>query len=313
MALLVSVVSLNCIYATGTHSAAGPSEIRYDFFPLNIGRVWKYKYTSDERVYDSLIPIRRTLDSGSVVFQAISVLAGDTSTDWTVTESDFVLRHVIDFFYDTRDTTYSVEVVSSIVLHEGQDSSHTITCSSGFPVWQYPRVWNQYGYAVGLPVSRYAADPAIRVPSDVIQAVAPATYSDTMTFARDLGLVDVVSHIHKGPNTLYYLDWHASLYEYLVDVKETSTSLPGGPFLAQNFPNPFNPSTIIRFGVSRRTHVSLIVYNMLGQKISVLVNQEVDPGPREVIFDGTGLASGVYIYRLEAQDKMQNRTLILLK
>jgi hypothetical protein len=83
--------------------------------------------------------------------------------------------------------------------------------------------------------------------------------------------------------------------------------------LAQNYPNPFNPSTTIEFALPRMAPVTLAVYDLLGREIAVLVNERRDAGLHGVTFDGSGIATGVYLYRLQAGDFVQTKRLILLK
>jgi hypothetical protein len=83
--------------------------------------------------------------------------------------------------------------------------------------------------------------------------------------------------------------------------------------LMQNFPNPFNPSTTIGYSLPQRSQVQLFVYNILGEQVAELVNGEVEAGSHEVRFDGSRLASGVYIYRLRAGDFVQTKKLVLLQ
>jgi hypothetical protein len=83
--------------------------------------------------------------------------------------------------------------------------------------------------------------------------------------------------------------------------------------LEQNYPNPFNPSTMIKFELPRRSYVSLIAYDILGRKVCSLVNERRDAGVHEVKFDGTGLAGGVYFYRLSTETFVETRKLLLLK
>jgi hypothetical protein len=83
--------------------------------------------------------------------------------------------------------------------------------------------------------------------------------------------------------------------------------------LMQSYPNPFNPSTTIRYAVPIRSHVTLTVFNTLGQAVAGLVNGDIDAGYHEVKFNAVNLASGVYYYRLTAGDFVQTRTFSLVK
>jgi hypothetical protein len=83
--------------------------------------------------------------------------------------------------------------------------------------------------------------------------------------------------------------------------------------LAQNYPNPFNPTTNIQYSLPKWSHVTIDIYNILGQKISTLVNEEQAPGQHTVTLNGTGLATGVYLCHMQAGPFAQTRKLLLLK
>jgi hypothetical protein len=91
------------------------------------------------------------------------------------------------------------------------------------------------------------------------------------------------------------------------------STIPVVFLLSHNYPNSFNPSTTIRYGLPNRSHVTLAVFNTLGQQVGLLVNGEVEAGYHEVKFDGAGLSSGVYFYRLSAGTYVETRKLLLLK
>jgi hypothetical protein len=83
--------------------------------------------------------------------------------------------------------------------------------------------------------------------------------------------------------------------------------------LEQNYPNPFNPATTIDYSVGRQGHVSLVVYNLLGQEVATLVNDNVQAGSYQATFDASKLPSGVYVYQLKAGSFVESRKMVLLK
>jgi len=89
--------------------------------------------------------------------------------------------------------------------------------------------------------------------------------------------------------------------------------LPERPSLYQNYPNPFNPSTTIQFEIPHASSVSLRVYNPLGQEVATLLDGDKPAGVHGVRFDGSGLASGLYFYRLQAGDFVAVKKLLLLR
>ena len=105
--------------------------------------------------------------------------------------------------------------------------------------------------------------------------------------------------------------WRRPLSE--VSVKPISSELPADFNLEQNFPNPFNPSTTIKYELPIASLVSLTVFDVLGREVCVLVNDRGDAGVHEVKFDGSNLASGVYFYRLQAGDFVATKRLLLVK
>jgi hypothetical protein len=83
--------------------------------------------------------------------------------------------------------------------------------------------------------------------------------------------------------------------------------------LSQNFPNPFNPATIISFDIPRNGTVTLKVYDVLGKEVAQLFNGETSFGRHSVQFNAAGLSSGVYFYRLTSGDFVQTKRMMLIK
>jgi hypothetical protein len=106
---------------------------------------------------------------------------------------------------------------------------------------------------------------------------------------------------------------YSRIVHVYMDAIEPRTEQPFGYQLLQNYPNPFNPSTTIRYALPARSYVSLTVFNTLGQEVAAMVNTYQGAGYHEVRFDGSGLASGVYFYRLRAGEYGATRRLILIR
>ena len=97
-------------------------------------------------------------------------------------------------------------------------------------------------------------------------------------------------------------------------IEESSNDLIPTEFkIFQNFPNPFNPSTKIKYAIPTNAFVNLTVYNVLGKTVTTLVNQEKPAGNYEIIFDGSKIPSGVYFYRLTTNNFISSKKMILVK
>ena len=93
----------------------------------------------------------------------------------------------------------------------------------------------------------------------------------------------------------------------------TGEIIPDVYVLEQNYPNPFNPSTKIKFSISKESNVNLSIYNVLGELISSLVNEQMKPGYYEYDFNASNLATGVYLYRIKAGNFVETKKMILMK
>ncbi len=96
------------------------------------------------------------------------------------------------------------------------------------------------------------------------------------------------------------------------DVQIAST-IPSAYTLGQNYPNPFNPTTTIKFALPKSSLVSLNVYSISGELVNSILNKEMSGGWHEVVFDAKQLASGVYIYRIQAGEFAYSRKMIVMK
>lgn len=102
------------------------------------------------------------------------------------------------------------------------------------------------------------------------------------------------------------------VYQPPVSVQE-KTDIPTAFALQQNYPNPFNPTTAIAYTIPLESRVTLRIYNLMGQVVATLVDEQEQPGTYEIVWDSRESASGVYIYRLQAGSLVTARKLVLLR
>ncbi|MCX6149795.1 MAG: T9SS type A sorting domain-containing protein [Ignavibacteriales bacterium] len=121
----------------------------------------------------------------------------------------------------------------------------------------------------------------------------------------NINSIKVLKDKTKAVKNFYYLG-------ILSDVND-SKIIPEEYKLYQNFPNPFNPTTTIKYSIPERSGVELKIFDVLGKEVTTLVNEEKTAGNYEVKFDGSKLASGIYIYRLKAGNYFNTKKLVLIK
>ncbi|CAN5539912.1 hypothetical protein BH10BAC5_BH10BAC5_05800 [soil metagenome] len=108
--------------------------------------------------------------------------------------------------------------------------------------------------------------------------------------------------------------WERLLVQNPVSVSNISTGIPDGFRLYQNFPNPFNPSTNIRFDILKNSNIKIRVYNSQGKEIEQLVNTELNAGSYEIMWNATSVPSGVYFYIMESAGKIvESKKMLLVK
>lgn len=119
----------------------------------------------------------------------------------------------------------------------------------------------------------------------------------------------------NNPDNLYgwgIINTYAAV-QSLVTNSDKNNKVPEDFYVLQNFPNPFNPSTKIRFSVPERSLVKLALYDLLGREITVLFNEKMNPGTKELEFNGNGLASGIYLVKMVANNYQKTLKISLLK
>jgi len=153
----------------------------------------------------------------------------------------------------------------------------------------------------GIPFGSYVA---------VVQRIFRKEYDypvDTIEQIGSAPFVVGVAAVEPLPQTQYQ-----SLCYHVLDVLDPAP-VPDVFALEQNYPNPFNPETTIRYVLPAASHVDLVVYDLLGRKVSVLESGMIEAGPHEVRFSAAALAAGVYVYRIIAGGNSAARMMHLVR
>lgn len=221
-----------------------------------------------------------------------------------------------------------VDCRNNIIVNSGGYGIYASTDTASSTVVDYNDLWqnnsgNTGGNGISLGSDNLDVNPFFDSP--------PATYRYTLSDSSecvDAGDPDGVYEHQCGPEFSYNptndQGWSPCCecpYEIPPPDKQTDGAGEGLPYtynLAQNHPNPFNPSTVISFEIAKASHVRLTVLNLLGQRVRVLVNGVRRAGYYSVEWNGrtssgNSVASGVYFYRLEADDFVETRKMMMLK
>lgn len=173
----------------------------------------------------------------------------------------------------------------------------------------------------GFPISPGKTATAFTIGRDTVYAAvdnevyfhAVGTSSWTLGYTYPVGTrINFLYFDELLVGTNYGLFGHAGT-ETAVGINNGIFTQPGKYSLDQNYPNPFNPATVISYNLPEASKVTLKVYDILGREAAVLVNGIQNAGRHNITFNANGLASGVYIYRIEAGSFTQTKKMILLK
>lgn len=236
-----------------------------------------------------------TLDPGVYYWSVQSIDTGFKGSAFSE-EGSFVIT----------DITIPVELIT----FAGKIDDDTVVLS-----WQTLSEINNAGFEIQIDSDQ----PATQESSDnEILPVAGASWSK-LAFVPGAGTTtQPQSYIHHisdlPPGThrfrLKQIDFDGG-FEFVAQTE--LTLMPAVTTLLPNFPNPFNPSTLIRYDLSTGAFVNLTVYDMSGRKVALLVNRFKEAGRHKVVFESSALPSGVYIYRLETPTRVIHKQMILLK
>ena len=256
-----------------------------DYFGLYLydGSQWIESIHSDFIGGDSIKSIvAMAIDSENTKWAAINLFGGGNKIAKSVTDTSFV-------FYDNNDWNFSFSLFSYDGLTISKNNTKYFGTTEGLLTFNNSD-WN------------FLNSSNSPIPGN--------WFNKGLTDSHD-NIVYINSHFNSGNeqfNLLFYNPDSVTITSVSTDLLSTIEFN-----LLQNYPNPFNPSTSIEYRVTSNEYVSLKVFDLLGNEVATLVNESKLPGSYQVSFDASGLASGIYFYRLQTGSYSQSRKMIILK
>ena len=257
-----------------------------------------YKYHQDELNGGSENDLRlyKSTDGGTSWIKQESAVFNAIDNTFSLTDVTSMSR------WTTADNSSPLPVELSSLTAKASGSSVIIS-------WKTSTEVNNYGFEVERSLK--TEDPEwnkIGFIPGAGNSNSPKEYS----FTDDLNDASLQSQNHKIRYRLKQID-NDGTFSYSKEV-EIENLLPSAFELSQNYPNPFNPSTTIRFGLPADTRVTLEVFNIIGEKVATLLNNEIkSAGYYDVLFKASELSSGVYFYRLTAGEFISTKKLNIIK
>lgn len=247
-----------------------------NFIKQNIKDYWAVA-SSDPTKYHGFVAPDPTVNDGFMNSRTQAMFADDATWPGLVLENTTSLDPQFQNYFDYSDTLIN-----------------------------YSKYYYSYAWPGAQP-TQFMKDPDgdPLIPTDPMVYNMKITNAALLTASTSGGPIgDLTWELPNGYNS--------TQDEILTDVKQRRLT-PGEFSLRQNYPNPFNPTTNIDFSIPKASNVQLVVYNMLGQKVATLVSSFMNAGAYTVDFDASSLATGVYIYRIDAGDFSMQMKMMLLK
>jgi hypothetical protein len=258
---------------------------------------WINIYPTDQRQMPNIGPF--TLETGKEIeiFAAYVVGQGNDALNSVTVAKDLAIYPQI--LYDLNFDVNNVPV---------ELTSFTAETQSGkvFLNWSTASEMNNLGFEIERKIIA-ANDQGEWIRIAFVEGSGTTTENKNYNYIDDVNDVFASSLIYR----LKQVDYNGK-FEYSSEVLVDNIS-PANYVLEQNYPNPFNPLTTISFGIPVKSKVALKVFDIVGNEIITLVNEEKEPGRYNVNFNAENIASGIYFYTLKTENFIQTKKMILMK
>ncbi len=271
----------------------------HNFYPKHIGDIWQYAYydlSEDTLLYYNVSIIGDTLINGKNYFKRV-----DEYHSFNFYRTDFTTgtEYILDIGDFDNDGNYYKDLLSDSL--EASVGTRYLSYRKGYI--NYPQIESEQRW--------YIVDGDTLLTKETYTLGGSVFYTDklwiTDIWPEQSPIIQLTGAIIDGVT-----------YGTLVGVEDESNGTAPVKFrLSQNYPNPFNPSTVINYQLSKDSFVNLSVYNSLGQRVKVLINEVQGTGYYTVDFNASsvngGLPSGIYLYTLTTGNFTSTKKMILMK
>jgi hypothetical protein len=283
-----------------------PQEV-LNYYPLAIGNKWVFHHSTV--TYDPYPNYSYQIDVKEVLGDSIAANGKHyyKVNDVTIWESDVLER------IDTTDGKV-YRYYEDPTLADDEYVAYDLLSEVGDTISSY-----RMGFNTVMFTTMYAETTfekwGLTKPKKVFEeyTLHPPIFSIT----KDIGLDSIYSYFDFGET---YITLKGCIIDGVVygdtvtvGVEDEEPPIASEFKLEQNYPNPFNPTTSIQYAISSRQFVTLKVYDILGNKIATLVNEEKPAGEYEIEFNATGLTSGIYFYQLRTGNFTETKKMLMIK
>ncbi|OIO18371.1 MAG: hypothetical protein COZ80_06550 [Ignavibacteria bacterium CG_4_8_14_3_um_filter_37_9] len=269
-----------------------------NYFPLAVGNKWQFKVTD----WDPSVPYTKI---DTTIVEVIKDTLAPNNVSYFLLNSYFPLGDLVRsdslgiYYYDALDSTDCLVYNYSAELYEG-----------------YKTGFQSGGDSAIVTLDQIDSSNVFMGKIKTLSFSYNWMIGHSITFGENTGPIiyhtggDGVSSRTDYELIGYKID--GQIVGSLTGVKNESTTLDNY-WLDQNYPNPFNPTTTISFSLPEGQNVELTLYNILGRKMVMLLNEYKQAGKHKLEFISSGLPSGVYFYQLKAGQFIQTKRLVILK
>ncbi len=280
--------------------------------PVTMGCVKALKY---DRVLDQVITVDSTIIQSNGNYSLIHIHPQDS-------------LYIMAFENDESQLLYVPTYYPSSTNWQNATILYPTGNLTNIDVLVY-RINNTGGpYHIGGHVFTYSSDPLSGLNNAIVYAKAGSDYKsysisnnaglyrvDSLQSSTYILTVDRIGYAPVNRSVLIstYSKDTVDITFNMVGIVQKGKDIPKFYILGNNYPNPFNPTTKISFGLPRASNTKLIIYDILGKEVATLINEELKAGNYNIEWNAGNYSSGIYFYRLESGDFVQTKKMLLIK